>query len=119
MTEGAWGAVGGAARLSVRTWPSSTLGGREEVFTRLSCGPRGITDGYRDHSFTSRFHGSNAGAASAVVRPKQRRAIRRSRQAPQSVHVDGRMNQAGDPAKRWRKGPFRRTADMEPRSART
>jgi hypothetical protein len=47
--------------------PSSTLGGREEVFTPLSCEPRGISGGYRDHSFTSRFHGNNAGASSAVV----------------------------------------------------
>src|SRR6516165_9667449 len=86
MTECAWGAVGGAASFCEEL-PSSTLGGREEVFTRLSCGPRGITGGYRDHSFTRRFHGSNAGAASAVVRPKQRRTTRRSRQAPQSVHV--------------------------------
>src|SRR6516165_3395538 len=110
MTECAWGAVGGAASFCEEL-PSSTLGGREEVFTRLSCGPRGITGGYRDHSFTRRLHGSNAGAASAVVRPKQRRTTRRSRQAPQSVHVDGRMDQAGDPAKQWRKGAFRRTAD--------
>jgi len=58
--------------------PSSTLGGREEVFTRLSCGPRGITGGYRDHSFTSRSHSNNAGAASAVVKPKQRRTPRRN-----------------------------------------
>ena len=52
--------------------------GREEVFTRLSCGPRRIAGGYRDHCFTSRFHGDHAGAARAVVRPKQRRTPRRN-----------------------------------------
>jgi hypothetical protein len=59
-------------------FPSSTLGYREEVLTWLSCRPRGITGGYRDHSFTSRIHGNTAGAASAVVRPKQRCAPRRN-----------------------------------------
>src|SRR6516165_11462402 len=104
MTEGAWERCRGCSASFCEELPSSTLVGREEVFTRLSCGARGVTGGYRYHSFTSRFHGSNAGAASAVVRPKQRRTTRRSRQAPQSVHVDGRMDQAGDPAKQWRKG---------------
>jgi thiol-disulfide isomerase/thioredoxin len=47
--------------------PSSTVGGREDVLSRLSCRLRGITGGYRDDSFTSRFHGNTAGAASAVV----------------------------------------------------
>src|SRR6516164_926423 len=32
--------------------------------------------GYRDNSFTSRFHANTSGAASAVVRPKRRRASR-------------------------------------------
>ena len=55
---------------------SRTLGNREEVFTCLSCGQACITRAYRDHSFTSRFHGNNTGAASAVVRPKRRRTPR-------------------------------------------
>jgi hypothetical protein len=38
---------------------SNPLCGREEVLTRLSCRPRGIMDGYRDHGFTSQFHGNN------------------------------------------------------------
>lgn len=67
--------------------PTSTLGGRLEVFARLSCGPRSITGGYRDHSFTSRFHGNNAGAASAVVRPTRRRT------PPTERNIAGSMKQ--------------------------
>jgi len=42
-----------------------------------------------------------------------------SRQAPQSVHVEGRMDQAGHPSKTMAKASFPAMADMEPRSART
>jgi len=66
MTEGAWSAPRSVRRASREDVPSSTLGGRREVLTRLSCLPRGITGGYRDHSFTSRFYGDTASAASAV-----------------------------------------------------
>jgi hypothetical protein len=57
----------------------------------LRAGPRGITGGYRDHSFTSRFHGNNAGATSAVVRPKQRRKPRRNQNCEYSHDLDHRM----------------------------
>ena len=68
MAERRLARCGGSAVLpSAPPRRSGTLGDRGEVFTCLSSGQACITRGYRDHSFTSRFHGNNTGAASAVV----------------------------------------------------
>jgi len=80
---------GGALRLSARTSQAALLAGREEVLPWLSCRPRGIT-GYRDHSFTRRFHGNTAGAANEVVRPKRRCAPRRNQNCEYSHDAEHR-----------------------------
>ena len=65
-----WRAGGASAALLRRLAEAEFSATAKERFTCPSSGQACITRGYRDHSFTSRFHGNNTGAASAVVRKR-------------------------------------------------